>query len=153
MSDITVRIVPTSNTEAGGRAITLFDPSQHFHVVVTNVSKKPIRLWRDWCSWGYFNLSFEATDQNGTKTHITKNAREWNKNFPDWTIIAPSDHMVLDVTFDKSIWHNPPVPEPGKNRSVSLKAVFEIAEDADSKSNKVWTGKESSPEYKYTIYR
>jgi hypothetical protein len=54
---LAVRIVPTSYREKTGRAIELRRPSEHFYVVVTNVSGEPIRLWKEWCSWGYFNLS------------------------------------------------------------------------------------------------
>ena len=38
MATLTVRIVPTSYREKTGRAIELYRPSQHFYVVVTNVS-------------------------------------------------------------------------------------------------------------------
>lgn len=150
---LAVRIVPTSFNETGGRAITLFDPSQHFSVVLTNVGKNPVRLWREWCSWGYFNLSFEATDQDGARVTVTKNPREWNKNYPDWMIIPPGDHMVIDVTFDAITWRNAPTPEPGQQRTVSLRAVYESADGEDAKTNKVWTGKVSSPENTYTFYR
>ena len=27
-------------------------------VVLTNISKKDMSVWREWCSWGYFSLSF-----------------------------------------------------------------------------------------------
>ena len=42
---LAVRIVPTSFQEKTGRAIELYRPSQHFHVVVTNVSDESIRLF------------------------------------------------------------------------------------------------------------
>ena len=35
--------------------------NEHFHVLVTNTSDKPLRLWTDRFSWGYDNLSFEQT--------------------------------------------------------------------------------------------
>lgn len=150
---LAVRIAPTGHTEVGGRAITLFDPSQHFAVVVTNIGKKPVRLWREWCSWGYFNLYFEATDEKGARVVVRKNPREWTKNFPDWMIIPPGDHMVVDVTFDATTWGSAPLPEPGQNRTVSLRAVYESTDGEDAKENKVWTGKVSSPECEYTLFR
>jgi hypothetical protein len=150
---LAVRIVPTGFTETGGRAITLFDPSQHFSVVITNVGKSPVRLWRDWCSWGYFNLSFEATDQDGMRVAVTKNQRAWDKNYPDWMIIPPGDHMVIEVAFDAATWRNAPVPPPGQQRTVKLRALYEVPADAEAKTNKVWTGKASSPENTYTLFR
>jgi len=152
-SDLSIRIVPSAVSEKGGRTITLFDKAQHFHVVLTNVSKKPMRLWREWCSWGYSNLSFAATDQGGKTTMVTKAPRGWDKNFPDFTIVSPGDHLVVDVTFEPTIWQAAPLPVPGKARTVSLRAVFEIKEDAQTKRNDVWTGKVSSPDETYTLFR
>jgi hypothetical protein len=150
---LSARIVPTSFKETGTRAITLFDPSQHFAVVLTNVGKNPIRLWREWCSWGYFNLSFEAKDQNGAAFIVTKKPREWNKNYPDWMIIPSGDHMVIEVTFDGATWQNAPTPETGQQRIVSLRAVYESVDSQEAKTNEVWTGKVLSPENTYTLFR
>jgi hypothetical protein len=60
---LAVRIVPTSNTEKLGPGIELYGPEQHFHVVITNASGGPIRLWREWCRWGYFNLAFVVAEE------------------------------------------------------------------------------------------
>ena len=57
---LSIRIVPTSFREKGGRSITLWQPSQHFHVIITNTAEEPIRLWREWCSWGEQMLSRDA---------------------------------------------------------------------------------------------
>jgi hypothetical protein len=135
------------------RAITLFTPAQHFYVVVTNVSQEPIRLWREWCSWGYYNLSFKVTDDTGKTTVVKKKPREWRKNYPDSTILGPGDHMVFEVSFDEATWEGAPLPEQHKSRRVKMSAVFEIPEDQDTRKMKVWTGKASSPELTYTIYR
>jgi hypothetical protein len=150
---LAVRIVPTRYTEPGGRVITLFDPADHFSVVLTNVGRDPLRLWRESCSWGYFNLTFEATDEQGTRVTVAKTPRDWNKNFPDWTILAPGDHMVIEVTFDRSTWRDAPLPEPGQQRTVSLRAIYEIPEDDETKSNNLWTGRVASPETTYTLFR
>ena len=153
MVPLTLRIVPTSFTGTGTRGITLIDPSQHFSVVLTNVGKNRIRLWREWCSWGYFNLSFEAQDENGTQVMVTKKPREWEKNYPDLMVIPPGDHMVFEVTFDPAIWQNSPRPEPGQQRIVSLRAVYQSADSKESKAKKVWSGKVVSPKNTYTLFR
>lgn len=150
---IAVRIVPTSTHDKGGRSITLWQPSHHFHVVITNLSKEPIRLWREWCSWGYYSLSFALADAGGKITIVKKGPMEWAKNYPDATTLAPGDHMVFEVTFDQSTWPNAPVPDKGKSREIKMKAVFSIPADEDTKKQSVWTGEVSSPEDTYTIYR
>jgi hypothetical protein len=150
---LAVRIVPTTFREPAGRAITLGGPTQHFHVVVTNVSGNPIRVWREWCSWGYFTLSFQATDEAGKTTTVKKKDRGWDKNYPDWTTIPPGDHLVFEVSFDEATWQDPPLPEQGKVRTVRLRAIFEVPADQDTKASQIWTGKTLSPEDAYTIYR
>jgi hypothetical protein len=152
--NLTVRIVPTSFRENGSRIIQLLDPSQHFHVVVTNTGKISTRLWREWCSWGYFSLSFEIRDQHGATAKIVKKMdRAWDKNFADWIVIPAGDSLVYEVSFDKSIWKDAPLPEPGKTLSVDLVAVFEVPDSPEAKTNNVWTGRVTSPTNTYTLYR
>jgi hypothetical protein len=153
VDQLSVRIVPTRSSEKGGATITLWQPTQHFHVVITNMSDKPLRLWRDWCSWGEQMLSFQITDENGKVTHVKRVPCEYLKNYPAWTTIPVGNHMVLEVSFDPQKWISAPLPEKGKSREVKMKAVFEIPKDKDTKEHKVWTGKVSSPKHAYTIYR
>ena len=152
---ISVRIVPTSFSKEGARTITLWQPTQHFHVVVTNTSDKPVRLWREWCSWGYYNLSFLVTGEDGKPIVVKKAWRGWKKNAPDSTTLPPGDHMVFEVSFDPKIWplaSSELLPEEGKSREVKMKAVFEIVKDNETQKQDVWTGSVSSPEETYVIY-
>jgi hypothetical protein len=150
---LTVRIVPMRYHEDGERQITLYMPGHHFYAVVTNVSDKPVRLWRQWCSWGNENLSFQVTDQQGRTTSATRRPRAYGKNYPDWTTVPPGGHMVCEVTFDPDVWENPPLPEKHKSHKVKLKAVYRITGDDQATQHGVWTGEVSSPELDYTIYR
>jgi hypothetical protein len=144
---LSVRIVPGSHQERTGRVI-----GGRFHVVVTNVSKQPARLWKEWCSWGYFNLSFIAAERDGKTVAVKKRERGWDKNWPDWMIVAPGDHLVFDVSFRDPIWQDAPLPEAGRSRRVLLQAVYEVTEDEQSKKHGVWTGRVASPEAVYTFY-
>ena len=150
---LSVRIVPTSFRERGGRTIVLSNPSDHFHIIITNTSDKPVRLWRDWCSWGEQTLSFQITDENGKAFLVKRLPREYTKSYPDWSTVPPGDHMVLEMSFNPKAWNPSPLPAEGKSREVKMKAVFEIPEDEDTKKHNVWTGKAESPEQTYTIYR
>jgi len=150
---LAVRIVPTRTSDKGVRSIDLYRPSDHFHVVITNVSKDPIRLWREWCSWGYYALSFRIADENGKTTEVRKGPRAWTRNAPDAAALAPGDHMVLEVAFDQDTWPDAPLPGKGNSREVRMKAVFAIQADEETKKAGVWTGEVASPEETYTIYR
>src|SRR4051812_27123537 len=111
--ELSVRIVPAGLRDNGVRTLTFYSPDQSFYVVVTNVSKEPVRLWKEWCSWGYFTLSFEMTDDKGKVTPITKKVRGWDKNHPDWMLVGPGDSMVFAVNFDESLWTHSPLPAKG----------------------------------------
>jgi hypothetical protein len=150
---LAIRIEPTGAKQPTGRPISLFDASRHFSVILTNVSQAPIRLWQDWCSWGYFNLSFEIADQNGNHVTISRKMKEWEKNFPDWMTIAAGDQMVIDVAFDPAIWRNLPASESGERRTISLRAVYESAKGRDAQEHRVWTGKIASPQDTYLLLR
>jgi hypothetical protein len=141
---LSVRIVPTNHKEKAGRVI-----DGTFHVVVTNVSKQPVRLWKDWCSWGYYNLSFTATGWDGKTVAVKKLKRSSFANWPDWMLLPPGDHMVLDVSFKDHNWEGLPVPEANKSLRVSLRAVYEVTERTGK--YRVWTGRVASPEAVYTI--
>lgn len=149
---LTLRIVPNSIADNGERAIILTKPEWHFHVVVTNTSQEPVKLWQESCSWGYFNLSFESTDQGGKIVLIKKKAKGWNKDFPTWTVLAAGEQWVVDVAFDESTWQNPPLSAKGKGQAIKLKAVFEIAPEPEAQERNIWTGKITSPQDGYTFY-
>jgi hypothetical protein len=144
---LSVRIVPTSHQDRTGLVI-----AGRFHVVVTNVSKQPARLWKEWCSWGYFNLSFIAAERDGKTFAVKKRKRGWNGNWPDWMIVPPGDHLVLDVSFRDPIWRDAPLPEAGQSRRILLQAVYQVTENEKSNEHGVWTGRVASPEAVYTIY-
>ena len=150
---LTIRVAPTGSREPGGRAITLWQPGQRFHVVVTNVSARPVRLWREWCGWGYHALSFQVVDDKGKPFVVRKKQRAWRKNFPDWTELGPGDPLVLEVDFDESLWQDPPLPQQDRSRKVKMRAVYEVTPDGESRAAGVWTGTVTSPENEYTIYR
>ena len=115
---LSIRIVPTSYRDDGGRTIGLYHPSHHFYVVLTNDSDKLIRLWKEWCSWGSDNLSFEVTEEKGRSVAVTKSQRDWTKDFPDWEVIPPGGHQVRRLIFDSTEWENSPMPEAGRSRTV-----------------------------------
>ncbi len=135
----------------------------HFNVVLTNNTDKPIKLWQEWCSWGYYNLSFEIIDATGKKHTLTKGDMVWTANFPDTLTIPPHKHRVIDVYFD-------PTPQSGvgsgwkmdsllkaikvnrNNRDIKMRPVFQIMPDNDSKEHKVWTGSIKGEYQEYNIF-
>ena len=147
---LVVRIIPTSFQQKTGRVIQLNPLNPQFYVVVTNKSRSPVRLWRDWSSWGYKNLSFVVTNATG-KSVVTKVSKNFSRNFADWSSLNQDDSMVFAVSFDQNEWNNAPLPEQGAGRTIRIKAVYEIPADMETERYGVWTGRITSPTESYTI--
>lgn len=131
--------------------------ADHFHILVTNVSDKPIRLWTDRFSWGYDNLSFELIGDDGKVSRIVKKPREYDKNFPDWLELEAGGSYVLNVDWfseqGRAVWDDAPVANgKAKPTLVKLRAVYEVIPDEQSRKLGVWTGKIVSPEQMYAIW-
>jgi len=122
----------------------------HFHVLISNISDQPQNIWREWCSLGYYALSFEVTDASGkTRTITKKKPHVWTMNYPDFWTIPPHESLVLDVNFtDSETWE----PFPPAKTSFTMRAVFEIQPDEDAKKSSVWTGRVFSKVSTYTPY-
>jgi len=136
----------------GTRSIFLGEKAGSFYVVVTNTSNAPIKLWRDWCSWGYYNLFFEI-DQDGKAMPIRKVERDWRKNFPDWQELKPGDPYVIPVSFDPAVWKLGELKGgAGKPREVRMRAVFQIEGDEDAQKAGIWTGRVESAWETYGLW-
>jgi len=125
----------------------------HFHVIVSNLSDRPQRIWREWCSWGYYALSFELSDENGKTWTVKKKPRDWTMNNPDYWTVEPHECLVLDVHFaDTNIWEGFPRPS-GVSQAFTMRAVFEIRPDKESHESAAWTGRAVSKADQYVFYR
>jgi hypothetical protein len=115
--------------------------SGHFHVVVTNISDKTIRLWDDYCPNGYGSLSFNMVGSDGKASFVKKKARNARRaSLPEYQALEPGDCMVIEVNPEQ--WDGFPAgPAPGKKVELDLQVVFEVQADQDAKRLGVWTGR------------
>jgi hypothetical protein len=56
--EIRVEIAIPQNRH-GERAVQ-YSLRERFHVILTNSSEKPKRIWKEWCSWGVFRTILRA---------------------------------------------------------------------------------------------
>lgn len=143
-----VKIVPYTYYDESGPLIDFRSP---FQVVVTNMSDTKQKLWKEWCSWGYFNISFEVVLKDGTKCRITKKMRAWTRNGPDYLIVEPQNHFVYNVRFADDIWQG--FPEQMSAQDVKINAIIEIEPDEKSQKLGVWTGRIESENVSMRLHK
>ncbi|UOQ71772.1 hypothetical protein [Hymenobacter cellulosilyticus] len=157
---LTLTIIPTdySNNVSVGPVIS-FDHTGCFYVLLTNTSERPVNLFEEWNSWGYFGLSFDLTYTDGRKVRAVKAGRGWDKNFASTVTIAPGGFFVFPVTFNTDpkigdVWQNSPRSKKinGPGVSCRMRAVYSIESSREATEHKAWTGTITSPEATYTIW-
>jgi hypothetical protein len=123
----------------------------HFHVVVSNHSKKPQNLLKEGSSWGWETLSFELIDEKGNKHLIHRTPATWTDNGPAYWILKPEEYYVRDVCFaqiyqGQDSWAGfPKELRDGGNLKVTMKAIFEVTIDTFDGAT-LWHGRiESQP--------
>jgi hypothetical protein len=129
--------------ELSGRAgrVEYRQPKDHFHVILSNTSPTAQRVFQDWNSWGYYSLSFEVEGSDGKRWIAKKTRTAFTRNFPSSWEIPPGGNLVIDVYWgDESTWEGFP-PFGTEGRALSLRAVFEIKPDSETKQHQVWTGR------------
>ena|ERR1041385_3304838 len=138
--------------ERGGqRSIENRGQESHFHVILSNVSDQPQRLWREWCSWGYSALSFEISDKAGKTSMIKKRPKAWSKNYPDFCTLQPGETLVIDVYFlAQDVWDNFPKPR-GEGEAFTIRAIYEVRSEEWSQKYSVWTGRVVSKAATYVL--
>jgi len=147
---ITVTIVPKGSSNAfDGAYFASINYDGDFYVVMSNKSQNPVRFWKDWCSWGYYNITFDIKSGNGEVYHLKKKETSWFKNFPDYYIVPPGSYFVIPVNFSR--WES--IPDGIRNGdAVSLKAIYSTSSDKYSEEFKVWTGVVESEWLRVNIY-
>lgn len=137
--DWTMEIVVPISNPAGEREITL-DRYPRFHVMLKNTSGKTQKLWKDWNTWGYFNLSFiwRTADRVETIRHKTPSA--WNGDFPDFWVIPAGETLILEIDMSSGNWEG--IPDLyGEKISATLEATYENKPDGLARKFGIWLGK------------
>jgi hypothetical protein len=151
-SPIAVSIAVLAKRE-GERLVIYRDPSTHFHVIVSNVSKTQQAIWSESCSMGYCGLSFELTGEDGKTSAVNRRPIIWTVNSPQWWTLEPGESEVIDVYFGKTNqWQGFPLPHRG-SQTVTMRAVLSFDADNESRRFSVWTGRVVSKPEKITFYR
>ncbi len=134
-------IIPISNPE-GEREISL-EKYPRIHVLITNHSDQAIRLWKDWNSWGYFNLSF-SYQANSTIKGITRiRPSSWEGDFPDFWMLEAGNSVIIEIDMTISQWQGFP-DLYGEKLPAVLTATYENKYDPLAEQFGIWVGKVQS---------
>ncbi len=144
---VEIRIIPDDSISG---TISIEGDKTHFHCSVENISNDTIRIFEDVSSWGYYNISFEFTDESGKTFRSTHAEKPWDKNSPMYQEIVPGSHMSfqIDLMTDSSIagyWKNSPLLIKGNEFKLKMKAVYSVEISEASQRSDVWTGTIESP--------
>jgi hypothetical protein len=116
-ADWAIDVVP-ENSRNNGQSIHIAHP---FFVVLSNTTDHDLTIWKEWCSCGYFNLSFDFSGKDGKVTHVKKRNQYWTRNFPDPFIVGPGKRYVLEVDFKPDTWEG----TEGLYGPMLLQAIYE----------------------------
>lgn len=131
-------IVPVANPT--GERLLQIDRYPRFHVLITNVSAREQRLWKDWNSWGYFNLYIQMQTAESTIRITRRRPGIWNGDFPDFWVIPPGESVILEIDMSAAQWNGLP-DLYGETLRATLTAVYENKPDVLATEFGVWTGK------------
>ncbi|MCP5540436.1 MAG: hypothetical protein H7A52_09890 [Akkermansiaceae bacterium] len=129
--------------------ITVGDEPESFFVILRNISTDDQKVFEQWNSWGYRNISFEIS--KGKRRHnLVLKPQSFTRNFPSVYLVPPGENMVLRFTLD-SDWEN--LPEfPNGETEVFIKVIYKCTASDESEKQGVWTGEIRSGEYKQKLW-
>jgi hypothetical protein len=97
------------------------------YVGLRNISGHELMLWKDSCSWGGENLTFEVTRANGQTFRLQKTLDYYYSNHPDPQWVEPNGLFSLKVNFNQ-IWGS--FPKDWKSgEKVKLCAIYSEQRD------------------------
>jgi hypothetical protein len=112
----------------------------HFLLTARN---GPVRVFQEWCSWGYFTRSFAAWALDAVdKKYVfnRSNRMAWTKNYPATHKLKKSEFLITNVDLCDGTWTvEPDLPE--KDLELSVIGYLEIKPDKETRKQKVFTGK------------
>ena len=85
----------------GKKSIYLGCDSKPISVIFHNNTDSIVRMYEDWNSWGYYNISFEITT-NDSIYILQKGPGGWWKNFPSYNAINPGESLVFNFVLEDS---------------------------------------------------
>jgi hypothetical protein len=151
-----VTVVPEASDDRG-LWLSMTKTSQYakpFHVVLTNTTNEPQRVFESWNGWGYKAISFELVTTDGQKVVLSRKDQDFDKNFPSTFTVLPGEHYVYTIQLTDEDWDVVPEIKFDKIEplSVHLKVVYGLKPTRSAQSEKVWIGRVESKSYECRLF-
>jgi hypothetical protein len=92
-------------------------------VKLTNVSAKPLRLFEDWNSWGYYQLSFQVVLKSGKEIVLRRGSKVWTMNYASTILVGPGESYELKPEeFGEMHWPGSAILKT--EGEVSIRAIY-----------------------------
>jgi hypothetical protein len=131
----------TAVPQTEGKRGQVLDISRPFHVILTNATNHNLVVWKDWCSWGYFNLSFEFKGKDGKIIKVEKDTRVgWTRNGPAEFVVLPgcAYTFTIDLLGSNTKWTN----VLDLHGAMTMQAIYK-------NTNEAFTGAKPNPQNKF----
>jgi hypothetical protein len=125
-------------------------------VKLTNVSAKPLRLFEDWNSWGYYLLRFQVVLKSGKEIVLRRGSKVWTMNYAKTILVGPGESYELKPeVFGERHW--PGSAKLETEGEASIRAIYTSPSDEllkrglkqlrnESQREELWLGTvESAP--------
>ena len=134
--------------------------SHELFVIVQNVSEGPVKIWDQWNSWGYHNITLSLKYEDGKTVELKRfGGMIWHQNAPDTIQLAPDEQYVYLVRLKPkdegqrtNSW-GPIGVRNGGHPTVEMQAHFRIPSDDATKLKDVWVGEISSKPASITLIK
>jgi len=160
LSILPSEFVPGADSKAPAqRVIRFHSRPRHFNVVLRNISRRPLRLWGEENSWGFYNLRLEITgldDKVQKPISVRRGPVGWGGNGPRYVVLPPGEMLVREielaltaedgkVTSTARSYYNFPFPADLMERKIQLVVYYTVEPSDEAKTNGVWTGMIATP--------
>jgi hypothetical protein len=149
---LSIAIVPYKSAESK-RPPEIFssdDESRTFYVLLTNISSQEQNIFETWNKWGYRNITFEVTTNDGRTVVASQRRRDFSMNQPSTFLLRRGESYVIPIKLNGE-WEWLPTTIP--TSIVDLKAVYEVEpyEPYDSRLPVPWIGRIESQIYRMMV--